>query len=43
MKKNAGKITIDKYREKMAATLDVSLRTVDRVYLESQATDVRIY
>ena len=37
MEKNAGKIMIpiDKSREITAAALGVSLRTVDRVYLES--------
>ena len=45
MEKNAGKImmTIDKPRESTTAALGVSLRTVDRVYLESQATGVHIY
>ena len=45
MEKNAGKImiTIDKPRERTVATLGVSLRTVDRVYLESQVTGVHIY
>ena len=43
MDKNAGKImmTIDKPRESTVAALGVSLRTVDRVYLESQATGGR--
>ena len=45
MEKNAGKIrmTIDKPRESTAAALGVSLRTVNRVYLESQATGVQLY
>ena len=45
MEKNSDKImmTIDKPRERTAAALGVSLRTVDRVYLESQATGVHIY
>ena len=42
MEKNAGKImmTIDKPRVRTADTLGVSLRTMDRVYMESQATCV---
>ena len=37
MEKKAGKIMIpiDKHRERTAAALGVSLRMVDRVYLES--------
>ena len=36
-------MTIDKPRERTAAALGVSLRTVGRVYLESQATGLHIY
>ena len=45
LEENAGKnmITIDKPRERTVATLGVSLRNVDRVYLESQVTGVHIY
>ena len=45
MEKNAGKImiTIDKPLDRTLTALGVSLRTVDRVYLESQATGVHIY
>ena len=45
MEKNAGKImiTIDKPRERTLAALDVSLRTMNRVYLESQVTVVHTY
>ena len=45
MEKNADKIIImiDKPRERTAAAIGVSLRTADRVYLESQATGVHIY
>ena len=45
MEKNAGKImiTIDKPLESTVTALGVSLQTVDRVYLESQATCVHIY
>ena len=45
MEKNAGKImiTIDKPLDKTVTALGVSLQTVDRVYLESQATGVHIY
>ena len=42
--KNVGKmiIKIDKPRERTVAALGVSLRTIDRVYIESQATGVHI-
>ena len=45
MEKNAGKIMImiDKPRERTASALGVSLRTVDKVYLESLAPSVHIY
>ena len=45
MEKNTSKIIImiDKPRERTATGLSVGLRTVDRVYLESQATGVHIY
>ena len=45
MEKNVGKIlrTIDKPQEGTAAALGVSLMTVDRAYLESQATCVQVY
>ena len=36
-------ITIDKPLDRTITALGVSLRTVDRVYLESQATGVHIY
>ena len=36
-------ITIDMPLDRTVTTLGVSLRTVDRVYLESQATGVHIY
>ena len=45
MEKNADKIMlmIDKPRERTADAIGVSLRKVDRVYLESQSTCVHIY
>ena len=44
MEKNDGKImiTIDKPLERTVTALGVSLGTVDRVYLESQATGVHV-
>ena len=43
--KNAGKTIsmVDKLHDRTATGLGVSLRTVDRVYLESQATGVHTY